>query len=204
MRITVLSIVVCVAAVGQAAPGGAAMAQTSTTPAPGTRVRVTAPGVLTPEVQSGRLISFRSDSLLLQPDGGETSLAVPRASVTELDVSEGLHTRTRRGLAIGLLVGAGAGAGIGAATYTRPTCKNLNLAQCIGVGIGDPGRGGVALISGVLGGIAGLVVGGLIGHAHTSEQWERVEGSRASLFRFVPDNVSIAPSGLGIALSMRI
>lgn len=204
MRITFLcSVFVCLSAVLQGASGRAATAQTSATLTPGTRIRVTAPGVLTPAEQSGRFLSLRSDSLLLQPDAGGSALVVPRSSVTELEVSTGRHTLTRRGLTIGLLVGAGVGAGLGAATYSPPRGCN-NLGQCIGEGIADPGRGGLALICGVLGGVSGLVVGSLIGHAHMSDQWQRVNQPLASLFQFVPHHMSVAPLGNRVAVTLRI
>jgi hypothetical protein len=193
------------AVVASAASVRAAAAQAVSTITAGTRIRVTAPGALSPAAQSGRLLSLRPDSLVLQPDGSASSLVVPHASITELDVSDGRHTRTGRGLAIGLLVGAGAGAGIGAATYTAPHCANGNFAQCLGESIADAGgRGGRALVCGLLGGISGTVVGGLIGHAHSTERWRRLDGPVASLFRFLPNHMSVAPSGSRVAVKLRI
>jgi hypothetical protein len=197
--------VACLTVIASVASAAKATAQSATTVSPGARIRITAPGALSPAEQSGRLVSLRSDSLVLQPDGSESALAVPSASVTELDVSDGQHTRTGRGLAIGALVGAGVGAGIGAATYSNPECKGGNFGECLGAGIAAAGgRGGRAAALGLLGAVSGAVVGALVGHAHSSDDWRRVNNPVASLFRIVPEHLSVAPLPRGLAVSLQI
>lgn len=166
------------------------------------RVRVTAPTVLTPARQPGRVLALRRDSLLLQPDGGSDSLWLPLAAVTDLEVSRGRHASTGKGIVVGLLTGGALGAVVGAATYQAPKpCPPSGL-FCLN-GFLDPGRGGTALIVGVLGGVVGGVVGGFVGHAHQSERWERVApGPLASLLGIAPGHVSLTPTGGGAALSV--
>jgi len=184
-------------------------AQTTASIAPGTRIRVTAPGMLTPEQQAGRLIVLRPDSLLLQPDGA-AEVTIARSAIGEIDTSLGRHSAARRGLLIGLLTGVATGAALGAATWHESTCTSRGL-------FGDEppttfkcgslfGRGQVAVGTGVLGGLAGLVVGGLIGHAHTIEEWKPVEGFAGSLICFVPNHLAINPvrRGVGLSIGMRM
>lgn len=54
--------------------------------APGARVRVTAPGALTPARQSGRVLAASRDSLRVQLDGSTDSLWLARALLTELEI----------------------------------------------------------------------------------------------------------------------
>ena len=182
-------------------------AQTTASIAPGTRIRVTAAGVLTPEQQAGRLIALRPDSLVLQPDGAAV-VTIPRSTIGEIDTSLGSHSATRRGLLIGLLTGAATGAALGAATWHEDTCTSRGL-------FGDESpttfkcgslfsRGAWATGTGVAGGVVGLVVGALIGHAHTTEEWTRVGGRAGALLCFAPNHVAINPVRGGEELSIRM
>ena len=168
--------------------------------APGSRVRVTAPGVLTPARQSGRVLATSRDSLRVQLDGGADSLWLSRALFTELEVNRGPHRSTGKGIVLGMLSGAALGAVIGAATYQPPKpCANCWF------GAPDFGQGGQALIAGVAGALVGAVVGAFVGHYHQSDGWERVPpGPLASLLRTGPDHLSVASGGRGAALSLAL
>lgn len=176
---------------------------------PGARIRVKAPGALMPEQQAGRLISLGPDTLVLQPDGAPAA-SIPRSSIGEIDISLGRHSETRNGLVIGLLTGAAAGAALGAAVGHDDTCTSRGL-------FGDEppttfkcgslfGRGQVAAVTGVAGGLVGLIVGGLIGHAQSNDEWQRVGGVAGSLLRFAPNHVAIDPlrGAVGLSLAMRM
>jgi hypothetical protein len=205
MRITVLSTgIICLAAVAQVAHGPAAMAQTPTILAPGTRIRVTAPSALTPEQQAGRLVALRADSLLLQPDGA-AEVTIPRSAIGEIDTSLGRHSATGRGIVVGLFTGAAAGAALGAALLHKGACTFHQGVLFLPAYTSDcVSRGTRAAEGGILGAVAGLVAGGLIGHSHKTEDWHRVGGFAGSVLRIVPDHLSVASSGAAVEFSLRI
>ena len=127
----------------------------------GVRVRLSAPPY---GRVSGRVLARRADTLVVRRDldsWGDSSdtLRVLLGDVSALAVSVRRHRRVGKGALIGLMVGAAAGAVVGAATY-KPTYI-------------DPGRGGTALIVGVLGGAGGAAVGALVG-AVKVDKWEAV------------------------------
>ncbi len=144
----------------------------------GQRVRITAPGALTPTRQAGRLISIRGDTILMQPDGGAESLAVPRAAITDMEVSHGRHLSTGSGIIIGALVGGVAGAVAVAGTpgdkSSCPPQPRGGLGCGVGQSIDSALRPAAEIAAGVVGMIVGGAVGALIGHAHESENWESV------------------------------
>ena len=179
---------------------------TAVTLQPGARIRVTAPGALTPEQQAGRLIALRLDSLLLQPDGA-AEVTIPRSAIGEIDTSLGRHTLTRRGLATGLLVGAATGAALGAAVWPKGACVYHPAVLFLPAYTSDCRSSGErATLGGMLGAAAGLVAGGLIGHAHQTESWQRVGGLAGSVLRMVPDHLAInpVPRGVGLSIGMRM
>lgn len=170
-------VILCIATVLPSHASHAQAARDSAAFPSGTRVRVTAPGVLTPSRQSGRVLTSRADTLSLQPDGGAAPFALPWAAVTDIDVSRGRHRSTLRGLVIGVLVGGVSGAVIGAATYqeTKPSAGCPGTEDfCITGPLFDIGRGGSAALAGGLGALVGGVTGALIGHAHQDDAWEKV------------------------------
>src|SRR5690349_5986304 len=81
--------------------------QDSTAPSPGTRIRLTScysALATTCVMSSGTLFSWRSDSVLVRPEGSAgTTVGVPRAWVTHIDVSRGRKSSTGKGAVIGFL-----------------------------------------------------------------------------------------------------
>jgi len=57
----------------------------------------------------GTLARLRDDTLVVVPDGHDLSLAIPYATLGELEVSRGRHRRTGRGALIGLGTGVAGG-----------------------------------------------------------------------------------------------
>lgn len=189
-----VAVILCIATVLPLHPSHAQAAHDSATFPSGTRVRVTAPGVLTPSRQSGRVLTSGADTLSLQPDGGAAPFALPWAAVTDLDVSRGRHRSTFRGFVIGALVGGVSGAVIGAATYqeTKPSAGCPGTEDfCITGPLFDIGRGGSAALAGGLGALVGGVTGALIGHAHQDDTWEKVP------LRLQPALLHARPTHLG-------
>ena len=188
--------IVCLAAV-VVAPSLRLGAQGPSILVPGARVRVIASHGYTPAVSTGRVIGLRGDTLLLQRDGDTDSAAIPLMMLTNVETSRGFHPATMKGLGYGFAAGAVAGAIVGGLTYQEPTCAPGSW-FC---GIGDPGAGGVAAITSVVGGLLGTIVGGVIGHAHQTEDWEAVAWSRSAA-RISLDDIRFTPSRNGASLSM--
>ena len=94
--------------------GGAVWAQDAAVP-PGSRVRVwtetDARGHVTGTPMQGRLIALPSDSIVL--DGPRGPLAIPRGSLSRMEVNRGRNPRglaALKGAGIGALIGVAAGA----------------------------------------------------------------------------------------------
>ena len=167
--------------------GAVAAAQDVPALAAGQRVRISA-AALGIHNQVGTLLEWRTDTVRVQPARRRTeTLRLPRAAITQLDVSMGKRSRIGRGALIGLFAGAAVGAGVGAA-----------------VGGGQNGDGGSyaglgALVFGGIGAAGGLVVGTVIGAATTTDQWRRVlsDGVRVGL--------AVTPDGrLGLITSISL
>src|SRR5215510_14874227 len=93
----------CLAASLLAAPL-AAEQETPPAPEPGTRVRLTScySAIATAGmVAAGTLSSWRSDSVLVRPERTGTTVGVPRAWITHIEVSRGKRTSTGKGAVIG-------------------------------------------------------------------------------------------------------
>lgn len=131
----------------------------------GSRVRVTHPGE---GRRVGTVLAFTSDSLTVRWAAAGLS-TLPLAQVTRVEVSRGRHPRKLRGAGRGFLVGASAGAPLGAAQYEKPECSgSTGLSFCQ-----DFGRGGSAVGSGILIGIAGAAVGAIVG-SRRRDRWHEV------------------------------
>src|SRR5437773_2749266 len=123
----------------------------------GDRVRIIAPSVSrAPFV--GTLVTLRTDSLVVQDGANVWRLSL--ASLTRLDISQGLTSHAGRGAGIGLLVGAGVGAVIGSGCDLTVVPVSSE-AGCIAVG--------VALVGG-----AGALLGAVIGSHTRTERWAAV------------------------------
>jgi hypothetical protein len=190
------ALILCIAVVLQPYSGRAQAPRAAATVTPGTRVRVTAPGALTPSRQAGRVLTTRADTLSLQPDDSVTVLTLPWTAITDLEVSRGQHRSTLNGAFIGALVGGVSGAVIGAATYekSKPSGGCGGTQEfCISGPLFDIGRSGSAALAGALGAVVGGVTGALIGHAHQRETWEKVP------LRLQPALLPTRPTLLGAA-----
>ena len=107
----------------------------------GDRVRIIAPSVSrAPFV--GTLVTLRTDSLVVQDGANVWRLSL--ASLTRLDISQGLTSHAGRGAGIGLLVGAGVGAVIGSGCDLTVVPVSSE-AGCIAVGVAVVGGAGSLL-----------------------------------------------------------
>jgi len=106
--------------------------------------------------------ALRADTLVLD------TTECPLASVTHLDVSQGLKSNAALGATIGVPAGA-----LGAVVY----CKTLDVSGCRL--FDDDLTPVVAILFGVLGGLAG----GIVGHFIKTDLWEEIplERLRVSL-----------------------
>ena len=165
------------------APCAALGAQTAPL-SPGTRVRLTTPS--RPHArQVGTLLALKADSIHLRRDGQADSLSIPIAQVTGIEVSSGLRTQGRRGMGIGFLAGAGFGVMIGLADGDEPPGSIIQLSAAE-----------KAMLAGSLLGVAGAVVGGVVGLASRTETWRPVRLADLS------GRVGVAPRGGGLALEV--
>ncbi len=142
----------------------------------GSRVRIAAP-VFGPEKQVGTVVSLTRDTLGLRQGASTVSRFVATSDITALEVSRGTHTRKAKGALWGLLIGAGSGAVLGYALYKAPNCDNQTFPGCITI-YGPDSKGSTALLSGVGGGILGLLVGTLVGMGATETWVPGVVGTR--------------------------
>ena len=144
----------------------------------GQRVRVTTDS----GAWIGMLVQQDSTSLTLHGPGLSDSSAVtlPLDRVRRLEISVGRHSNAGKGALIGFGVGAVTGLALGIG------CANSDsLFQCTGSEVAQ-----ATLIVGVI----GVGVGGLVGMASSSERWELIGAD--------PVHVSLAPHGLGFAVSL--
>lgn len=161
-----------------------ASAQEPTVLVPGARVRITESGERA--VQRGTIVTAGADTISLKGDRSDETIALSRAGITRVEVSRGLHGHTGAGIGLGFLVGFSAGALIG--YNTCGTCGGGEDEQI--------SRGLEALAWGGILGATGMLVGGLIGAHHKTDQWEEVPPSRWQLTA-VPD-----PRGVTIAFAL--
>lgn len=116
---------------------------------PGTRVRVSAPGILEGRYQ-GPVLGMRGDTLLLPVENRD--VGVPLPTITRLEISRGRDRMV--GALIGGVVGVAVLGGTGL-VVDRTSCTDYCFAGIAGAVVGAP---------------AGALVGALIGR----ERWERL------------------------------
>ena len=148
--------------------------------APGDRVRVAAPGNLWPRVCT--VLALKDDTLVLDLGSRFPPIKSRLADVEQLEVSQGRKSRFGKGLAIGFLAGATAGAFAGLAS------DDDFFPAGVRAGVGAAVFGGL-----------GLLIGGVIGSANPSEQWQEVPLDHL--------RVSLTPQGrdgLTLAVSLRL
>ena len=127
-------------------------------PPPGSRIRLTSPVLV--GKQSGTLVSADKDSVIARLEKFSNPFAVATSNVTRMEVASGTHTTKGKGALLGFLIGGGATALITAATW-----KDTN-------GF-DFGRWGDAAFAGGFIGLAGAVIGTVVGMRST-QSWESV------------------------------
>jgi len=130
--------------------------------APGTKVRVDAPGLLSSRLV-GTVVALRADTLEVTGRVGTPTAKpatwtglVPLSTIDNLERSHGSKGHALVGMGIGFVVGAV----IGKATYGSDNSSS------------DFGWGNVQA---VLFGLLGIIPGGIIGAQFRTEQWEKVQ-----------------------------
>jgi hypothetical protein len=134
----------------------------------------------------GHWVSFDGNRLTLTSEDRDSSLVLPFASLTKLEVSRGQKSAIAKGAGIGFLVGAGVGAGVGAligASQGENVCSD----EC---------RVAFAGIGALAGGAVGTLVSLGIGAASKSERWVSVplEEIRIGLSLHSADGIAISVS----------
>jgi hypothetical protein len=150
----------------------------------GARVRLRAPSTVAGRV-TGVVLARSADSVTLAREGG-VPVAVPLSALTSLEVSRG-KSRSR-GAGKGALWGGGVMMLTGAAFSDRPCKRDEGAGTCEQVSAAEN-----ALYSGV----AGVMIGAIIGAAVGSEHWVR-----ATLPRSVA--VAVAPTVRGVHVAVRL
>jgi hypothetical protein len=142
----------------------AASAQEHETVAPRSRIRVTSESNKLFN-QLGIVSSVRGDSIVLTSDQANRSWTLALTELDRLEVSTGPHRQTAKGLGIGLLGGGAVSTLLGVAA-----CEDgfvLTKGECVG---------GAA----ILGAVAGLVIGTIVGASTRSEGWRRIEQPKSA------------------------
>lgn len=153
----------------------------------GTRVRAhhTDPCCINP--LPGALVSLSADSLVVRADGGSGErVALPRAALRSLERRHEVGSRANKGARLGLLAGVATGA---ATALLAVDCERDEICGSM--------RPLLVLIGTGIGGLAGAVIGIVIGGSMPREEWRGVP---------LPTRVGIAPLGpttRGIALRLR-
>ena len=150
--------VTLILAVSLLVPFAGVQAQGPPSLAPGTRIRVTAPGAGANKLV-GTFVGARTDTLLVRTRPGWTPQSIPLASVTRLDMSRGRKSLAGAGAGIGGVIGAVSGAVVGAAS-----CADAFLA--------DPAQ--CALAGGLVVGAGGALLGAVVGALGKTDRWEEV------------------------------
>ncbi|MDQ6871070.1 MAG: hypothetical protein M3037_03550 [Gemmatimonadota bacterium] len=134
-------------------------AQDTVAVSPGARARVfIMPSGLARE---GVLDRIAKDTLFLRTCRRCEAESVPREAVQHVDVSIGRPDYQARGMGIGLLAGAAVGAAL-----IGGQCNNTGVGEKLWVGCRTDW-----IVGGLIGGFAGVFVGGAIGTWWPREQW---------------------------------
>lgn len=144
---------------------------------PGAHVRVTAPYLPLGPLQ-GTLTRIDADTLVI----GSTPVA--RNTLTRLEVNTGRRSHLGTGLGLGLLAGAGLGAILGA-SVGNDGGEFCTATQCA--------VAGAAVV-----GVAGMVVGALVGAMTHTDRWQEVPLERVGVRLFPRRDGS-----LSLAVSLR-
>jgi len=165
-------------------------AQSASAIRPGARVRITQEGQ---KPRVAVLVAPGADTVLVRWAEHTSTVAVPLAEVSRLDVSTGRHRKLLKGALVGTLSAGTVGALLGAATYSP--CESTEFFGCF---MEPTSQGESALLGGIVGGALGLIVGTLAG-LPTRESWHQVplEARRVAL--------AVTPRGraTGLGVSLR-
>lgn len=143
----------------------------------GSRVRIAAP-VFGSKKQVGTVVSLTRDTLVLRQGASTASRSVATLDITTLEVSRGTHTRKAKGALWGLLIGAGTGAVLGYVFYQEPKCQAQEFGCHDFFTVGPDSKGSNAAFSAVGGGIAGALIGTLVGMRATDTWVPATVGTR--------------------------
>lgn len=149
---------------------------------PGSRVRITAPGL---DKEVGSVLRVRGDTLLLEYAASRlergrrvrlvdtTAVLVP--TITRLELSTGRRSNIDKGVRNGLLIGAGIGLGLGIALAADDEANDF---VCDGAG---------CVASGVAGGaLWGLLIGLAIGAFSSRDEWRPVMAQPTAPVALIP------------------
>ncbi len=167
------------------------LAQQAPPVAPGDRVRVTAP-----EIQSqrfvGTVIETGADTCLLKVEGRPAPLPLALAAVTQLEVSRGQANKGKTGAIIGGAVGAGIGVAVIISSYEEDCGSQFLSDLCETSNV-------LAVASPLVLGVAGALLGNVIGRSIKSERWEEVPLDRLRVGRS-----PVSADGVAIFASLQI
>ena len=131
----------------------------------------------------GTLVALDGDSLRVQRAADGTVVAIGQHDVTRLQIRSGRHSNWRLGAFIGCLIGGASGGIIGHSHGGAHDFLALSAED-------------KAILGGLAGAAGGVLVGGIIGAATHSDSWVAMPVR--------PAQVSLAPHGLGLAVSVRL
>ena len=117
--------------------------------------------------REARVISLRGDTLHARQSGGGQT-AYPVASIRKLEAVRGRHRPILKGVLIGTGIGVVVGGVAGAASY-----KPCDTTESLGCILASQSRGEEAAAGAVVVGVAGLLIGGIVGLI-PRDRWERV------------------------------
>ncbi len=126
-------------------------------------------------------MSLDVNQLTLNSEARDSSLVLPLASLTKLEVSRGQKSRADKGARIGLGTGVAAGVVTALAVCADNSC--------------DGYTGLAVLIFGAGGALGGVLIGAVIGSFIQTDRWETVPLDRIS--------VSLRPRGGGLEVSAK-
>ncbi len=137
---------------------------------PGQRVRVTAPD-LGIRNQAGRFEGFRGDTLVVAV--ADSTMTLPVASVTRLELSRGRESLGGKGAIVGAVVGGAIGLTIGARRVSA--CEEEDPTEFL---TGDPGCLFFLVEPVLLSTAGGALLGGIVGEIIKADRWEEVSLDR--------------------------
>ncbi|NIN73076.1 MAG: hypothetical protein GTO46_14345 [Gemmatimonadetes bacterium] len=152
----------------------------------GDRVRVTAP-TIDPDMLVGTLVSLRADTCVLKVDDLWLPLALPRTSVTKLEVQRGRKSKAGLGAGVGFVTGAVIGGLLGS-YWGQESCGWMEI-PCI--------KKPAATVLGALGfGLAGAGIGALVGSRIRVDRWEEVPLDQL--------RITLLPQRRGLSVGLRV